>query len=104
MNMKTKIYGASDDLIIIEGAISEEAEAYKAKKVECSDGTKFTISYNGEWKIDITNEGHLIQALHRTGEGRIHTGLAKGCAAYSDVLILDNGIEWIKIGNKTFKV
>lgn len=100
------IYGGSDDLIEIEGEINDEIGFYDHKrpiKIECSDGTIATIFYNedGNWNIDVKNEGHLIQALHKTsGEEHNHTGIAAGCTPYSDVLIFDKGIEWIKIKGK----
>jgi hypothetical protein len=106
--MKTKIYGGSDDLIEIEGQINDEVGCYDHKrpiKIECSDGTIATIFYdvNGNWKIEVKNEGHLIQALHKTtGEDHKHTGVADGCTSYSDVLIFDSGIEWVKIKGKKY--
>lgn len=105
--MKTKIYGCSDDLIEIEGQINDEIECFNHDnpiKFSCSDGTIGTIFYNGEWKIAIVTEGTLIQSVHPTsGEEHEHTGLAKGCTSYSDVLILGEGIEWIKVKGKTYK-
>jgi hypothetical protein len=105
--MKTKIYGSSDDLIEIEGQINEEIGCFdhdKPIKFSCSDGTIGTIFYNGMWKIEIKTEGTLIQAVHVTsGDEHEHTGLAKGCTPYSDVLILAEGIEWVKIKGKTYK-
>jgi hypothetical protein len=105
--MKTKIYGASDDLIEIEGQINDEIGCFDHKlpiKIECSDGTIATIFYNGEWKIEVKTEGSLFVWVHpTTGEEHNHIGLAKGCTPYSDVLILSEGIEWIKVKGKTYK-
>jgi len=105
--MKTKIYGASDDLIEIEGAINEEADHYDATRViiKASDGTMARITYNGEWKISVEVEGDKYLGLvHSVGDDATHIFEdAIGCTSYSDVLILDEGIEWIKIGRKTYK-
>lgn len=104
--MKTRIYGASDDLIEIDGAIYEEAGCYGHKKpipIEASDGTKGSIYYNGVWEIYLSHEGFKYLDLISNTEDDEHTGDASGCPSYSDVLILDDGIEWVKIGNKTFK-
>lgn len=106
--MKTKIYGASDDLIEIEGAINDEANHYDATRViiKASDGTKARITYDGEWKISVEVEGDKYLGLvHSVGDDAKHIfDDAIGCPSYSDVLILDEGIEWVKIGRKTFKL
>jgi len=105
--MKTKIYGASDDLIEVEGDISEEANHYDATRViiKASDGTQARITYDGEWKISVEVEGEkYLNLIHSVGDESEHIYEdAKGCSSYSDVLLLDDGIEWVKIGRKTFK-
>ena len=106
--MKTKIYGASDELIEIEGAINEEANHYNATRViiKVSDGTQARITYDGEWKIQIEKEGDkFLQLVVLVGDDMKHDHEdAKGCSPYSDILVLDEGIEWVKVGRKTFKV
>ena len=107
--MKTKIYGASDDLIEIEGAVEEEANHIDAKNIaiKASDGTQAKITYdeNGEWKICVTVEGDkFLQIVCSVGDDAKHSYPdAIGCSSYSDVLVLDEGIEWVKVGRKTFK-
>ena len=105
--MKTKIYGASDDLIEIEGAINDEVGCYfNAKQtITCSDNTKASISYNGEWKIIVIVEGEkFLGKINSVGDDAKHIlPDAEGCTSYSDILILDEGIEWVKIGRKTYK-
>jgi len=104
--MKVRVYGASDDLIEIDGAISDETYCYNdIKSIEASDGTKGKIWYNndGVWQISISKIGKdyvgLIAAVSDDNE---HTDKeAIGCTSYSDVAIWD-GIDWIKIGRKTF--
>ncbi len=104
--MKTKIYGASDDLIEIEGAITDEANQYDATRViiTASDGTRARITYNGEWKILVEVEGEkYLNLIHSVRDDAKHTiDDAIGCTSYSDVLILDSGIEWVKIGRNKF--
>ncbi len=106
---KTKIYGASDDLIEIEGDVEEEYGKINARNlsINASDGTQAKITYNdeGEWKIDLINMGNkYLDLILSKGEDykHIHED-AIGCSPYSDVLVLDDGIEWVKIGGKTFK-
>lgn len=104
--MKTLIWGASDDLVEISGAIEEEANLYNGDiTISCSDGTKGSITYNGIWDITINKEGtHFEKLIKGTEEEIPHTDEdAKGCSAYSDVLVLSEGIEWVRIGRKTYK-
>lgn len=101
--MKTKIYGGSDDLIEIEGAINDEINHYenKALSFESSDGTKGSIKYDGEWKIEVKSRGSLfLQKIPSAGDDGKHDGEFAGLPSYSDILILDDGIEWVKIGRK----
>lgn len=105
--MKTKIYGASDDLIEIEGAVNDEIGCYfKARKtILCSDNTKATIAYDGEWKINVLVEGEkYLGKINSVGDDAKHIFPdAEGLTSYSDVLVLGEGIEWVKISGKTFK-
>jgi thiamine phosphate synthase YjbQ (UPF0047 family) len=105
--MKTKIYGASDDLIEIEGAISDEIGCYKTCEkgilFSCSDGTRGIITYNGDWQILVNQEGSLFEKVVPNNDEIDHTDIdAKGCTSYSDVLVLKDGVEWVEIGKKTF--
>lgn len=104
--MKTKIYGYSDDLIEVEGAVEEEV-AYMDKpiKVSCSDGTSAKITYDGNWIFKILETGTLFDKIIPGNPSEApHTDEdAKGCSAYSDVLVLKEGVEWVKIGRATIK-
>ena len=91
--METKIYGYSDDLIIMEGQIEGERDCYHESKVgvsfRCSDGTKGIIKRECDWKITLSEKGKLFKSNEFIvdEEENIH----------SDMLILGEGIEWIKI-------
>jgi hypothetical protein len=104
--MKTKIYGASDDLVEIEGDVYDEHGCYDHKrpiKISVSDRTEATIFYDGEWTIDVKLAGSkLIEKVVSVGDEGKHTGNALGCTSYSDVMIFEDGIEWVKIGSKTY--
>lgn len=106
--MKTKIYGASDDLVEIDGAISEEVNPTYGSVINIlgSDGTKATIHYSnsGFWKIEILLAGaEFDKIIKGTGDNMEHTDEdAIGCSSYSDVLIFKEGIKWVKIGKKKF--
>lgn len=106
--MKTLLYGASDDLIEIEGAITDEHDCYevceKGINFSASDGTKGVITYDGEWKIEVISNGTLFSnKTLSVGDDSTHVDEAKGCTSYSDVVIFESGLEWIKIGKKTYK-
>ena len=106
--MITRIYGASDDLIEIDGQISDEVDNYssdKPVKFKTSKGTKGTITYNGEWKIDVKEGGSdFVIKIESVGDDNTHTEEnTKDVPSYSDVLILDGDLEWVKINGKKYK-
>lgn len=101
----TIIYGSSDDLIEIDGQVETEYNNYTLAKrgipFECSDETKGTIIYDGDWKINIEQKGSLFQELRpNVGDSGKHKDLAFKCTSYSDVLILKDGILWVKINKR----
>jgi hypothetical protein len=101
----TIIYGIEDDLVEISGQINAEYENYTLAKrgipFECSDETKGTLVYDGDWKIKVEKEGDLFQELRPSvGDDRKHINLAFKCTSYSDVLILKDGILWVKINGR----
>jgi hypothetical protein len=107
--MFTRIYGASDDLIIIDGQISEEVDAYSSSnepvKFKTSEGTKGTITYNGEWKINVEEGGSdFVIKIESVGDDNTHTEEnTNDVPSYSDVLILDGDLEWVKVNGEKFK-
>jgi len=70
---ETKAYGASDDLVEIEGEVNEEFGAYdrdrrNPKRVAFSDGTVLLFYYPkrsdlGVWGIDLAVKGSLFDRL-----------------------------------------
>jgi hypothetical protein len=105
----TRIYGASDDLVLIDGEMYEEEIDMLNKypcKFEVSDGTKGMIDFINGWKIKVDKQGSLFKALHYAVEAIFDEHLeseAKDCPVYSDVLVLNGNVEWIKIGRKKYK-
>lgn len=98
------ISGASDDLIEIDGAVCDETEGGEKTTFSASDGTKGTISYNGNWEIDVTEKGSkYLEQVPAVGDDNIHEEPYHRYPSYSDILVLDDGIEWVKVGRKTFK-
>lgn len=107
--MFTRIYGASDDLIEIDGQISDEVDAYSSSdepiKFKTSEGTKGTIQYNGEWKITIKEQGpDFVRVVESVGDDNTHTEEnTNDVPSYSDVLILSGDLEWVKVKGEKFK-
>jgi len=107
--MITRIYGASDDLIEIDGQIIDEVEAYSADrepiKFKTPSGTKGSFFYDGEWKITIDEKGtDFVKVIESVGDDNEHTEEnTKDVPSYSDVLILDGDLEWVKIKGEKFK-
>ena len=101
----TIIYGGSDDIVEIDGQIQAEYNNYtlasRGIPFECSDETKGTITYDGDWLIRVEKQGSLFQELRpNVGDMGKHTDLAFKCTSYSDVLILKDGILWVKINGR----
>ena len=101
----TIIYGDSDDSVLVDGQVEAEYVNYTLSKrgipFECSDETKGSIVYDGDWKITVEKEGSLFQELRpNVGDNGKHEGLAFKCTSYSDVLILKDGILWVKINGR----
>jgi len=101
----TLIYGASDDIVEVDGQVQAEYDnwtlAQKGIPLECSDGTKGKITYDGDWAITLENKGELFEELRPSvGDNGKHKDLAFKCTSYSDVLILKDGILWVKINGK----
>ncbi len=96
--MKTiKIYGASDDLIEIDGDIREEFNHYNEDEpfyLAFSDGTALSINYNndGFWRINRLATGSAEYSKHE-GEDEDND--------YSDIVSLKGDIKWA-VGGKNF--
>jgi hypothetical protein len=101
----TIIFGLSDDTIEVKGQVQAEyinwTLAQRGIPFECSDETSGIITYDGDWTIKVENKGTLFQELRpNVGDNGKHIGLAFKCTPFSDVLILSDGILWIKINGK----
>lgn len=103
-----RIYGASDDLLEIDGAlINDEVNTPdRPYEIICSDKTKAIFSYedNGEWKCEVIVKGsQFIDRVPSVGEDNEHIGVANGCTPYSDVLLIREPVAWIKVGKKYYR-
>ena len=110
--MSVRIYGASDDLIEIDGDVIDEYDHPQDSAVtfSASDGTEGEIQYapanTATWRITVTGigTGHkVIPAADVDDTGASHTDPeAQGATGYSDVLVLHGKIEWVRVGRKKF--
>jgi hypothetical protein len=93
-----RVYGASDDLIEVDGDIREEFGAYGTDDdgplyLAFSDGTLATIRYGadekGYWRIFIHREGAAKSSLRQATDEDTD---------YSDILTLTGDVKWVVCG------
>ncbi len=96
--MKLTVYGASDDLIEIEGDIRDEFGYYSddPATIVFSDGTVASIAYGADdkatWSIEIHERGTAECVLTKaTDEDK----------DYSDRFTVE-GVEWVEINKRRF--
>lgn len=101
--MTTQIYGASDDLIEIEGQAGGEVGFYnsgndpKDALLTCSDGTVLTIRYGkpggaGIWAIAVLRRGDLFD--------RLDTCEDEDAERYSDTAHFRDGLKWVHVSTE----
>ena len=97
-----KIYGASDDLVEIEGDISEEfnpSDAGDPSLLAFSDGTLLQIQYGaqslGFWRIQPLVYGTAKYAKTEATDEDDN---------YSDIVTLDGDIKWVVFGDQWGRV
>jgi len=102
--MATKIYGASDDLLEIEGDVGEEYGCYgtddehvtEGLLVACSDGTVLTVKYGkggmGVWGIVMHIKGHLFDRIDECNN--------PDADVYSDVAHFGDGLKWVRVARR----
>lgn len=104
-----RIWGASDDLLEIDGALIEDEISMPDRpyRITCSDGTKAVFEYSEkcEWKCAVLNKGALfMECIECIGEDKEYTyGNAIGCTPYSDVLVIREPLAWIRVNNMYFR-
>ncbi len=95
--MPTKVYGTSDDLIEIEGAIREEFNPHDDDEpsfLAFSDGTVLSIEYtrSGIWAIHRVQAGSA--AYSKTDN------LGEDSDQYTDTVTLRGDIKWCVFGSR----
>jgi len=77
------IYGSSDDLIELDGVISEECGERKVSNLQKGSGFK--------------------QLIESVGDEKEHSGEYSNCSSYSDIVCSPDVVDWVKVNRKTFK-
>lgn len=98
----TRIYGASDDLIEIDGDVRGETDGGdEPTTLMCSDGTVLVVRYGkpdlgGVWAVEVKEKGSLFDRLEicTDEEGN----------PYSDQAFFKEGIKWVRRGDTGEKV
>ncbi|MGH3599142.1 MAG: hypothetical protein ACRDQH_02500 [Pseudonocardiaceae bacterium] len=96
--MSVTVYGASDDLIEVEGGIEEEFNVYDThdpdKLLAFSDGTVLRVRLTDDevWRIETVQAGSndlsIVQAPEGDGDN------------YSDRAVLAGPIRWVVLGTE----
>lgn len=98
--MPVIITGSSDDLIEVDGDLSEEFNAYSdadedaGRILACSDGTVLRITYTrpGIWRIHPVVEGSARLTIEQAPEDDDDR--------YTDTATLDGPIRWVVLGSQ----
>lgn len=89
------IYGASDDLIEIDGDINEEFNVLGKEKsiLAFSNGTVLRMEYgdDGTWQI---------RPLVVTEEFEFHPAVSADDDNYSDTVVMRGDIKWVVLGSE----
>jgi hypothetical protein len=90
----TTIYGASDDLIELEGGLRGEYNFYsrdddQEEVLALSDGTLLSIIYNGQWKFGVLVRGNLYDHTEEATDEEKN---------YSDHVFFLPGLTWAVVG------
>jgi hypothetical protein len=92
--MRIEVTGASDDLIEVDGDISEEFAAYDGpgNYLAFSDGTVLRIVYDqdGIWRVSRVISG-TAEYQHESGDLLSYT---------SDVAVIEGTIRWVMHGEE----
>jgi hypothetical protein len=96
MEMTTRVYGCSDDLIEFEGDVRGEVGHFESDDdgpgalLVCSDGTLLRIRYGksnrGIWEIRVMHKGPLFDRIEQCDDDEAQI--------YSDQAFFRDGLKW----------
>lgn len=92
-----KVYGASDDLIEIDGDIGEELyfPGSDHAHLACYDGTLLEVTFDGNWKFRCTAAGYAFDRVEQFKPG---SDDATDIVYFNDRK--DNGYPWFVVGEQ----
>jgi hypothetical protein len=100
------VYGASDDLVEVEGDVREEFNPKhddKPSYLAVSDGTVLRITYDGQWHISRVAEG-AAEYAHDAATAEDGDPREDGSPCYSDRVTLtgagDLPLAWVVFGDR----
>lgn len=93
-----KIYGASDDLIELEGDLNEEIGAYdsgpaKERRILLSCGIVATIKYDGVWIVRMVANPNGVPT-------EFHSNMGMDSDRYTDTLVINADVHWAHISGR----
>lgn len=95
---KTKLTGASDDLIELEGELKEEFNDYDCStgRIAFSDGTLLSVNYDndGIWRFNLIIKGDLYLGKE---EGSIDEDT-------NDIVYFKEGLKWALYTNNIYYI
>lgn len=106
--MRVIIYGASDDLLELEGDLREEFNIYDAStSVALSCGTLLRVHYDGKWSIRVTTgAGASRVAVYPWDLPGARRGVAglEDVPSYSDVAVVEaDTLDWAVVGQRVVR-
>lgn len=104
--MATKVYGASDDLVELDGDVNGEFGCYGTDDrdagvlIICSDGTLLDVKYGkddaGIWAVRLIQKGTLFMKIEQC--------TSENADPYSDVAYFADGLKWAYAAGEWEKV
>lgn len=89
------VYGASDDLIELEGHITEEFGLPSGDDyfLATSNGVILRITYDGDWNIKVKNNPSGLGIQHYPAGSE--QAMEYSGRDYSDVVVIQGDIQWV---------
>lgn len=99
------LYGSSDDLVEVEGAVGEEFNGYSKDDdhvfyLAVSDGSAFSVKYDGCWRFRRIAAGSAKMTKVDADENDKTGSRADGKPWYSDIVTLTgDNLTWVILGD-----
>lgn len=98
--MSVLVYGASDDLVELDGDVYEEFNCVSGKaKLAFSNGVLLKLKYDGVWRITVLAGESLVAHFPSRGEDAGND--EEGVPGYSEKAYVTGPIEWVALVKDT---